>query len=457
VDFYIPHRFGEGYGLNDNAVAEIIDKRYALLVTLDCGISDFKQIKELKEKSNIEVIVTDHHTIPDKLPNADVIINPKFLDNTHPLVNLCGVGVVYKFLEFFISYFELDYNLEADLDLVALGTIADVVSLRGENRGLAKFGLKRMGYKKRFGIERLLSVLRFNKEFISVRDVGFVIAPRINAAGRLEHASIGVDLLTSKTEAEAEKIARYLDRINLKRQRIGQLILKEAQIFIEREYNLEDNQVLVLAENNWHAGVIGITAAQLVRKYSKPTVMISITGETGRGSARSLGNVDIYSLLKKCSGYFLEFGGHKQAAGFSILAKDIEAFSNEFRILCNKNIKKEQLQPIIDIDVEVSPDQINLALAREMGSLAPFGQDNAMPALYTNKLVPIDFKTVGDGSHLKATFSDKKGLFLFEAIGFGLAHKLELLYKQKVEVVFNVQVNNWGGQNNVQLNLLDLK
>ena len=457
VDFYIPHRYIDGYGLNTNAVKEILDKKYDLLFTLDCGISDFEEIAILKKNADIKVVVLDHHTIPDKLPDADVLINPKFLPENHCLYNICGVGVVYKFLEFYVDHFQVDYNLANDLDLVALGTIADMVPLTGENRVFVKFGLAKLEQRKRIGVDALLRVSGFEREQISVRDVGFVLAPRLNAAGRLQYASYSVDLLISTSKEEAQLKAEKLNKINQERRAIGQVILRQAEEILQEEHDLEKDKVCVLARNDWHSGVIGITASQIVNKYAKPAVLISYNEKIARGSARSVGNVNIYELLKSCSEYFEEFGGHKQAAGFGLLPQNIMGFKNKFLKLCNEKIQESELVSVLDIDVQIQPNQINKNLVKEINLLHPFGNGNTAPVLYANNFKVIDFRKVGKGKHLKGTFSDKSGKYLFDGIGFGLADKLDLLYKDSFEMAFNLELNTWAGRESVQLNILDIK
>jgi single-stranded-DNA-specific exonuclease len=366
------------------------------------------------------------------------------------------VGVVYKFLEFYCDYLKKDYDLQLDLDLVTIGTIADVVPLIGTNRTLVKNGLSVLAKRKRPGIAALLEVIRFNKPEISARDVGFMIAPYINASGRLESAKIAVDLLLSQDYDTALRHASKLRVLNEQRQQLGVYMLKDAKKNLN-ERELSEHNLLVLSGTDWHSGIIGITASQLAQEYYRPVVLISSNQAIARGSARSFANINIYELLKSCSEYFTEFGGHTQAAVFSIKNEKIEEFKEKLLSLSKANISENDLIPVIEIDCKINPLDINIALIRELMNLAPFGQNNPAPVFYCKDLLPIDFKTVGDGSHLKVTFSEKSGKFVFDAIGFGLSSKLNLLYNKNVELVFNLELNTWSGQEMAQLKLVDIK
>lgn len=456
IHYYIPNRFTEGYGVSTRIIDYVQANSVDLIITVDCGISNFKEIELLKSQTTAQVIVMDHHAIPDVLPSADAIINPKFLDATHPFYYLCACGIVYKFLEFYCSYHKISYHLEQYLDLVALATIADVVPLVAENRTLARIGLTVLSQKKRLGLRCLLDVIQLNQGAITARDVGFLIAPYLNAAGRLESATLAVQLLISTNHEEAMQMARRLKQINETRQQLGALILQEAEQQIAA--SSEDHPILLLFGNQWHPGVIGITASQLVRKWSKPVVIVSCSQETYRGSARTFAKINIYELLKQCHHFFTEFGGHREAAGFSIHYEQAPAFKDFLIQVSKTHIQKEHLESILDIDYHLQPHDMTLDLAKKLQALAPFGNHNPIPTFYTNALRPVEFKTVGGtGKHLKVTFSDESGRIVLDAIGFDLAHKLELLYKDQVELAFQLELNDWRGVTMPQLKLVDLK
>jgi single-stranded-DNA-specific exonuclease len=457
VEYYIPHRFSEGYGIHASTIDMLISKKIDLLITVDCGISNINEVQQLKQLSNIKVVIMDHHNIPAKIPDADAVINPKFLPENHPLYHLCAAGVVYKFIEFYENNYCSELSAKKFLDLVAIGTIADIVPLIGENRRLVKLGMTQVSYQNRLGIKYLLQSAKFKNENVSVRDVGFTIAPRLNAAGRLEHAGISVDLLLSQKEKEAEFIANKLQKMNEKRQNMGTQIFNESIKDWTKKTTTQDHNAIIMANSNWHAGIIGITASKLVDRFGRPTVLISNNGNMARGSARTIGDVNIYELLKNSQHYFTRFGGHKEAAGFSILPEKISEFIEHFQDHCNDKINRQSLKSNIEIDAHLSTENLSLDLAKELQKINPFGKSNPTPTFYTKELSPIDFRAVGNGSHLKATFIDKTRKLVVDAIGFGLANKIQLLHKPDVELAFNLDINTWQGKESLQLQLLDIK
>ncbi|NQY73737.1 MAG: single-stranded-DNA-specific exonuclease RecJ [Candidatus Margulisbacteria bacterium] len=458
VSYIVPHRFEDGYGLNEGVIDKIVESKPHLLITLDCGVSNAKEIKNIKSRVSVDIIIMDHHKLPDKLPDANVIINPQTLDESHSLRNLCTAGIVYKFLEYMDDQFNMNLGLESCLDLVAIGTVADIAPLIGENRRLVWLGLDQLNRRPRRGVQLLLEKAGFKKKVINARDIGFTIAPRLNASGRIAHAKISVELLIGQSEDDLSRIADQIQTLNEKRQQIGQQIYNESvKIVMEDKNRLEKNKVLVMSHSNWHSGVIGITASQLARKFSRPVVMISLSGGEGRGSARSVGSVDIFSILKNCSSNFKTFGGHKQAAGFSINPEQIKGFTEQCESIANTTISDSELAAILQIDATLPVELMTLEFAWELQDLAPFGHQNPEPLFYSNRLKAVDFKCVGDGTHLKATFTDEKGKVMIEGIGFGLAHKIELLYQPHIELAFHLGINSFKGVEVSQLQLVDIK
>ncbi|MFC1754069.1 single-stranded-DNA-specific exonuclease RecJ [Thermoproteota archaeon] len=457
ADYHIPHRFHEGYGLNMGFVKHLAQSSCSLLIALDCGISNFKEIEYLNKQSSIKTMIFDHHSLPVKLPDANVIINPKTLAESHPLRDLCTAGIVYKFIEFFAQTTCPKLNPADFLDLAAIGTIADITPLTGENRRIVNLGLVQLSKRWRKGIDLLLETAQFKRSRISPRDVGFVIAPRLNASGRLAHAKLGVELLLASTNSDAEKLAVQLNQLNEKRRHLDSSVYQEAKASILENDLDKKHPVLTIASTGWHAGVIGITASKLAGTFCKPTVLISFDENTGRGSARSIGNINIYALLEKCQDLFIAFGGHKQAAGFSILPEKISEFQTRFIAVSQPEINPSDLNPVIEIDAKLSASDLNLELAETLSKLEPFGEGNPAPLFYTNDLIPIDFKPVGDGSHLKARFTNQENSLVIDSIGFGLSHKLDVLYKKEVELVFSLEVNEWNNSKSPQLNLVDIK
>lgn len=456
ITYYVPHRFNDGYGLNPAIINKLKADGYGLLITLDCGISNANVINKIKEETDCQIVIMDHHLTPKNPPKADAILNPRDLDPGHGCYTLCTIGIVYKFFEFFQTYVSTNLYLPNELDLVALGTIADIADLTGENRRLVQEGLKVLAKRKRPGIDALLTVANFTHNFISPRDVGFLIAPRLNAAGRLAHALAGVNLLKTTDTEEAIGLAQGLQKLNEERQLIGGNILGEALALVEAGPVGRFGSGIVLA-GRWHAGVIGITASQLVDKYSRPAVIIAYDNGIARGSARSVGTVDIHHLLSKCSDHFSTFGGHRQAAGFSMPPKNIQAFSDALIDVYQSNIKEHECRKVIAVDASTTVSDLTQETCDILEKLEPFGQGNPQPVFHSTDLKPVEFKTVGDGSHLKVVFTDKEGNKVIDAIGFGLSSKLNLLYNNHVEVVFNLECNEWQGRRRTQLKLIDIK
>lgn len=457
VEFHIPHRFREGYGLNTEYLNKRLKNNYGLLIALDCGISNFEEIAHIKKTTKTKVLILDHHNIPAQIPNADAILNPKTQPKDHPFHFLCTVGIVYKFLEFFCNHQKKDIHLKSFLDLVAMGTIADIVPLTRTNRTLTRAGLKVLSKRKRTGLNCLLEIANFKKDYISSRDISFVIAPRLNAAGRIDSATLSAELLITSDKTHAQNLAYKLQKLNEKRQQIEATIFQEALKLVEADEANKDSKVIVLSGKNWHAGVIGITASKLVERYTKPVILIAENNTIGRGSARTTGNFDIYSLINKFSNQLISFGGHKAAAGFSITPTEIKSFKQNLYQETATNTKEKELIPVLDIDCRLSPKEISKELIKEIQELAPFGAGNPIPTFYTNQLHPIDFKKVGNGSHLKITLTSEDGNLIFDAIGFGLSNKIDLLYGSKIELAFNLEINTWGGYEAPQLQLIDIK
>ena len=454
--FHIPSRFTEGYGLNTGIIDRINAENIGLLITLDCGVTNVAEIREIKDRTSAAVIVMDHHTIPDEEPPYDAMLNPKSLPETHCLFWLCTAGVVYEFIRYVVKEKSLDTDVESLLDIVALGTIADIARLKGANRGYVRRGLKLLSQRRHLGLRVLMQVAEFDRPYVSPRDVGFVLGPRLNAAGRLAHAAVGAQLLMSESKDEAEEIAKRLERLNQDRRQIDTDMLAEALSYVQQT-GQESDKVIVVSGRGWHPGVIGITASKLVDKLGKPVVVIADDGELARGSARSIGSISIYALLKKCSEYFENFGGHKEAAGFSILPEKIDEFRAALTRYANEHVSDDELLPIVNIDLCLDSQSMSLDVIEDLKRLEPYGHGNDTPIFYTEELTAVDYRAVGDGSHLKVTFRDKSGRVVIDGIGFYLSHLMPLLQQPQPKVAFQLDVNEWQGKTRPQLHLVDIK
>jgi single-stranded-DNA-specific exonuclease len=346
--FYIPSRLSEGYGLNIDAIKKFKSENIKLIITVDCGISNIAEI-EFAKSLGIDVIVTDHHEVPEDVPPAFAIVDPKQKDCNFPFKDLAGVGIAFYLLiglrmklrdsNFWKNKDEL--NLKNFLDLVALGTIADICPLKFDNRILVKFGLSELERSNRMGVKALKQICGIREGQLNYWNVGFRLAPRINAIGRLDNATLGVNLLTTDSYSDALKIASLLERNNYKRQKIEEKILNEALSIMEKSKNFKNKQSIVLYSENWHEGVIGIVSSRLVEKYYKPTILISFKDDIGKGSARSIKNFDIYEALNLCSEFLESFGGHKYAAGITLKKEKLHDFIDAFEYTVKKLTRKE--------------------------------------------------------------------------------------------------------------------
>ena len=459
VSYYIPERIAEGYGLNADAISKLAERGVTLLITVDCGISDHAELKLAKELG-MDVVVTDHHEVPGDLPPAYAIINPKQSGCPFPFKNLAGVGVAFNFIialratlrdEGFWKEKEVP-NLKEYLDLVALGTIADVVPLVDENRIFVKYGLMELTASTKPGIIALKEISGLNDVPINAGMVGYRLAPRINAAGRVGKGVDGVRLLTSESYDEAASIAKLLDDGNKERQGLEEVILREATGMVESGL-ISDRKSIVLASESWHPGVIGIVASRIAEKYYRPTVMIAIKDGVGKGSARSIHSFMLYEGLKECSHLLNEFGGHDYAAGLSINEENIEKFRDAFERVASNKLSDEDMVPEMDIDATMDLNDVTEGLVNELDNLAPFGEANPEPLLCSTGLGIADCKVVGN-NHLKMRV--KQGRTVRDAIGFGMGN-LNLSPGINLDTAFIPQINLWNGGKSIQLKLKDVR
>lgn len=447
---YLPHRVKEGYGLNSNAVQCAIKEKVQLLVTCDCGISSHAEIKELR-RNNIEVIVTDHHeSAGADLPPASAIINPKVKDCGYKFRDLAGVGVAFKLCQALCNS-----RLLEELDLVALGTIADSVPLVGENRVIAKEGLKKLEKTERFGIKALIESAgingrRFNTEFVS-----FILAPRINAGGRMDSAEISLELLLSRTEAEAGVLAQSLETHNRQRQKIEGQIMAEAEELISRDFDCKTHKAIVVAKDGWHRGVLGIVASKLADRFYRPTIVISMDGALCKGSGRSIKNFHLFEALVECRKSLSAFGGHSHAVGLVVERDKIAEFRDNIISFAGEKMRLEDLLPSLDIDLELGLGELSPELAVELLRLEPFGEGNPEPLFYTKGLKLKGRPQLLRRDTLKFMVSD--GISNMQAIGFGMGSYLSSLEAaDSLDLVYSARVDNWQGASSLILEAKDI-
>lgn len=469
VQVRLPNRLKEGYGLTKTAVQKACSEGIGLLITVDCGISDHRAA-ECARDSGLDLIITDHHHPPDKLPEAFAIINPRQKGCPYPNKDLAGVGVVLKLVQALILSSQgrracSDHDgfwppvLNRYLDLVCLGTIADVMPLTGENRVLAKFGLRALEQTERPGLIALKEVSGLMGKGMSTGLVGFGLAPRINATGRICRPEEAFRLICTKSYKEAKDLAMHLDLQNEKRRKIEEKILNEALNKIEQDPGFKDKTIIVLADKDWHPGVIGIVAQKLAEEFYLPAILICLQSGTGRGSARSIPQVHIYELLSRCKDFLKDFGGHAAAAGLSIDEGLIQGFTKKANQILKREYTTDDLVQEMNIDAQINKWCIDYKLIDQLNRLDPFGCGNPEPALCLKGLYLASEPQLLKDLHLKIHL--KNDSLIHEAIGFNMRSTWECIASspsdQIWDIVFWPQVNNWQGRNQIQLRLKDVK
>jgi single-stranded-DNA-specific exonuclease len=457
VIYYLPNRLVEGYGLSEDGIHEAEKRGVSLIVSVDTGVTATQEV-EFARASGIDVVITDHHEPGETLPNSVAIVNPKVDRDSENGHELAGVGVAFKVAQ--ALYRRLQQNeeeLEEHLDLVALGTSADIVPLVHENRILTKYGIRQIVRTTKPGLKKLVFVSGLMGKEISTGQVVFVLAPRINAIGRLGDAVKAIKLLTTRDEVAAAEIARFLDDENRRRKAIDEKTLNEALSLIERTVDLERDKAIVLESSGWHQGVIGIVASRLVERYYLPTVLISIDGGVGKGSARSIPGFHIYEALKSCGDLLLRFGGHKYAAGLSINPDHIAEFRTRLQEVARAKLTVDDLTPKLQIDAEIELEDVDMSFIDAVDMFAPFGPQNMRPIFLTRNLNIAGQPYVVGRNHLKMRV--KKGDREFEVIGFGFGEHANALSMGGVDVdmAYVVEANNFYEQPRIQLRIKDLR
>lgn len=459
VDFYIPDRLVEGYGVNEDAVRELAARGCKLIVTVDCGVTAHREV-ELAKSLGVDIVITDHHQPGPELPTAKGVVNPHRADCAYPFSDLAGVGVAFKLAQALLcslGHEPEDWSVVGEdlLDLVALGTVADVVPMYGENRVIVKFGLEKLAFTDKVGLQALLRSTSLLGEKLTADHIGYILAPRINALGRLANAGKAVELLTTTEEALADAIASDLNGYNTERREVESRILAEAVDLVESEGMATDN-VLVLAKNGWHHGVIGIVASRLVERYYRPVVMISLDEGIGKGSARSIPGFDLFSALQLCDDLLEAYGGHTMAAGLTIQEAAVPALRRRLNAVAGEWLTPEDFVPCLTADVEVSLDQLSLNLLEELTALEPFGEGNPVPIMVSRNVPLRSFRVVGkDGGHLSLGFATRTGEV--RGIFFGRGDlESSLTGLTNLDIAYIPMVNEWNGSRSVQVNIQDI-
>jgi single-stranded-DNA-specific exonuclease len=456
VSFYLPNRLVEGYGLSREGIDEAKSNGISLIVTVDTGITAVEEI-DYAVSQGLDVVVTDHHEPGMTIPRAYAIINPK-QPNCGYGGELSGVGVAFKFAQALFRRLNQDEReLEEHLDLVALGTSADIVPLVGENRVLTKFGIRQIARTTKPGLKSLAFVSGLMGKDISTGQVVFILAPRINALGRLGDARQAIRLLSTRDERAAAEIARKLDTENRRRKEIDEKTLHEALDQMEEVVDLDADRAIVLAAEGWHQGVIGIVASRLVERFHLPTVMISISDGEGKGSARSIPGFHLCEALKECEHLLVKYGGHKYAAGLSIKPENIPEFRIKFKEVSQKYLSAEDIVPKLFIDLELELSEIDDKFMQAMEAFSPFGPQNMRPIFLTRNCEVIGTPYVVGNNHLKMRV--RKGNSVFDVIGFGFGDMARVISDRGclVDIVYAVEYNTHNDVTQIQIRLRDIK
>ena len=455
VEFYIPHRYREGYGISKLGIDYAAENNFTLIISLDCGIKSTDLIAYAKALG-IDFIVCDHHLPDEILPDAVAILNAKQKDCAYPYKELCGCGVGFKLMTALAQQFGIDEeHYFCYLDLVATAIAADIVPMTGENRILAYFGLERINNNPCAGIKALIQLGGIQKK-LSINNVVFVIAPRINAAGRMDDAKKAVQLFIEKDTDKAMELAKLLHSDNSDRKEADSSITAEALALIENDVELVNRKSTVVYQEHWHKGVVGIVASRLTEKYYRPTIVLTRSGDVVAGSARSVVGYNLYEAVHACREYLLGYGGHFAAAGLSLLPENVHAFSNKFEAVVAASIEAHLLVPEIVIDTTISFDEINTSLYNIICQMEPFGPENMRPVFVATNVTDTGYSKIVKDLHVR--FVVKQHNKTFTCIGFNLADKFHILETKKpFDLVFTIDENVWNGETNLQLKIIDLQ
>ncbi|MFA4981821.1 MAG: single-stranded-DNA-specific exonuclease RecJ [Candidatus Omnitrophota bacterium] len=453
VDSYIPNRLEEGYGLNTNAIKRAHKDGVTLIITVDCGITSFKEI-EHAGAINIDVIVTDHHEIVEsRIPSAYAVVNPLQESCSYPFKHLAGVGIAYKLVK--ALYENTPFFAEDFLDLVSLGTVADIAPLIGENRTLTKYGLDELNRRGRVGLKALMDVSGLKDKDISSGHIGFMLGPRINAMGRIGSPQKALELLLSDDSSAAAKIAKIMDAENRSRQKIEAKILDEALSKVEREVNFKYHRVIVLASEGWHSGVIGIVASRIADRFYRPTILISLDGKLGKGSGRSIDRFHLFEYLFRCREILSGFGGHEAACGITIEKDRIDDFRDRINEEVSKDVDENVFIPGLDIDIDIPLSMLSENVISEIESLSPFGPDNPRPVLASRGLVVKDGPRQIGKNGFKMWVTDDN--ITCEAVSFGRNNLDMPAPGSKLDLAYIPAINDWQGVRSIQLELRDIQ
>lgn len=455
LDFYIPHRYREGYGVSKAGIDFAKENGFTLIISLDCGIKSAELIGYAKEQG-IDFIVCDHHLPDEILPPAVAILNPKQIDCHYPYKELCGCGVGFKLM----SALAEKLNLPAEaalqyLDLVATAIAADIVPMTGENRVMAFHGIEKVNQNPNYGIKALAKLSGLEKE-LRITNLVFMIAPRVNAAGRMDDARKAVQMFVAESEEEALQYAELLHSDNTDRKEADKTITEEALDQINRNEDWKNRKSTVVFQPHWHKGVVGIVASRLIEHYYRPTIVLTQSGDYAAGSARSVPGFNLYEAIHACKEHLLGYGGHFAAAGMTLEAGQVDAFREKFEQVVSSTITPEQLIPEIVIDAEIALQDIRQPFYDIISQMEPYGPENLRPVFIAKKVIDTGWSKVVKEQHIR--FSVQQHNVTVTGIGFGMAEKFHLLQqKQPIDIVFTIDINEWNGNTSLQIKVIDFR
>ena len=455
VDYYIPHRYKEGYGVSKLGIEYAKENKITLIISLDCGIKSVELI-DYANTLKIDFIVCDHHLPDTILPSAVAILNAKQIDCNYPFKELCGCGVGFKLMQALAEKLNLpDESFMNYLDLVATAIAADIVPMVGKNRILAYYGLKKVNENPCAGIKALMTLSGIKKEMF-ITNLVFVIAPRINAAGRMDDAKKAVQLFIEKDFTKAIEIAGLLHSDNTDRREADASITSEALAMLENDIEFLNKKSTVVYQPHWHKGVVGIVASRLIETYYRPTIVLTRSGDLVSGSARSVVKFNLYEAIHACKEYLLGYGGHFAAAGMTMLPEQVIPFSEAFEKVVAATITPDALIPEIVIDTELRLRDINLTLYKIINQIEPFGPDNMRPVFITKKVMNTGFSKIVKEQHIR--FVVKQDDTIINGIGFNMAEKFDLLeMNEPIDIVYSLDINEWNNESNIQMKVIDIK
>jgi single-stranded-DNA-specific exonuclease len=446
---YIPHRLTEGYGLRTTALENLHRQGVSLVISVDCGITALGEVRQARRRG-LDIVITDHHTPLETMPPATAIINPKRADSAYPCSELTGAGVALKLLQALFQSIGREEQLEEMLDLVALGTVADLAPLVGENRYLVKQGLKLINANPRLGLREIAARAGLNTGSFDAETISWVIAPRLNAAGRLAHAMTSYRLLMTDSPQEAQELATWLEEKNSERQRLTEKASARAR---EQVLAKGISPLLIASDTEFPVGIAGLVASRLVEEFYRPAVVIKLGEQMSSGSCRSIPEFNIILALNQCRHLFSHFGGHSQAAGFTLPTRNLPRLQEHLSRLAAAQLEGVELRPCLDIDAEVTLPDFSGDTLPKMQQLAPFGRGNPIPTFLSHGVEVVNRQTMGNsGEHLRLKL--KQGNTVWDGVGFRLGSQLAEV-SPLVDIVYNLETDRWGGQERLRLDILD--